>query len=306
MIYFGSNFRSASRGALHSPTFVYQVCALRCATTAVLNITGLAAVFASLSLSLLSNSPCFCGFWLWCCLLGCDIAAGQNCFCKTIKMILCWIFIQAREFPLLTDWLERKTGVRFGSRSETALFLGTNTIHLLPITWYFLWWYVLFLHCKHRKKNSSMTHTDLLQSHLVTTTHLQPWVKQMTNITLPPYNTTLTCFQPQKHAKAAPPCTSMKSWCKVIHGRAMDRPSVNSRAKVKPLQWCFMTLDDSRTPPKIAAKPAMSQLMATSMGSAGVNTTVKGSCEASTPLMDILKAYRWPSLKLNWRLLFTE
>lgn len=52
MIYFGSNFRSASRGALHSPTFVYQVCALRCATTAVLNITGLAAVFASLSLSL--------------------------------------------------------------------------------------------------------------------------------------------------------------------------------------------------------------------------------------------------------------
>ena len=58
MIYFGtdfhtSNFRSASRGALHSPTFVYQVCALRCATTAALNITGLAAVFRfSLSLSL--------------------------------------------------------------------------------------------------------------------------------------------------------------------------------------------------------------------------------------------------------------
>ena len=46
-------------------------------------------------------------------------------------MILCWIFIQAREFPLLTDPLERKTGLRFGSRSESALFLGNNTIHLL-------------------------------------------------------------------------------------------------------------------------------------------------------------------------------
>ena len=166
--------------------------------------------FSLLSLSLLSNSPCFCGFWLWCCLLGCDIAAGQNCFCKTIKMILCWIFIQAREFPLLTDWLERKTGVRFGSRSETALFLGTNTIHLLPITWYFLWWYVLFLHCKHRKKNSSMTHThtDLLQSHLVTTTHLQPWVKQMTNINK--YHTTplqhnLDMFSTAEACKSCPP-----------------------------------------------------------------------------------------------------
>lgn len=139
MIYFGtdfhtSNFRSASRGALHSPTFVYQVCALRCATTAVLNITGLAAVFASLSLSLLSNSPCFCGFWLWCCLLGCDIAAGQNCFCKTIKMILCWIFIQAREFPLPywpTDW-NAKLGSGLAAGRKLLCFWGPTKSTCCP------------------------------------------------------------------------------------------------------------------------------------------------------------------------------